>query len=415
MRILYITQTFPPEPGSTRRPLKQAVHLQRLGHSVTILTTMPYYPLGRTFRGYRWRLWMREESQGVPVVRIWSLPAANRGIVRRAISQLSFAFFAAFVSTFLRRHDLVIASVPHMATELAGLIAGRLRGIRVLVEMQDLIPDNLVALGIGPGSFVAKMLASYYRRVYRWADGIIVPQKSMVAAMARYGVSPERILLLPHAADLEHLDSDCISRMRRRLGFEAKFVVLYAGSFASQYAVPKLVAAARHMARIDSRVHLVLLGSGPDRQRVEEIVRSENLQNVQVAGPVSPDNVDVFLQTADLFLASHAGVSTPSYLSGCLTTKICEYLMAGRPIVAVEDANVIGDFLREMGIGVAVSSNSPDRLAEHIAFFAANRERAKQCGERARAFAQAHLRRSTVVEEFERQLMSRFPPRAVAM
>jgi len=403
MRILYITQTFPPEPGSTQRPLKQAAHLQRLGHRVTILTTMPYYPMGRVFPGYRGRLWMREDMEGLTVVRIWSLPAPNRGVVRRAVSQLSFAVAAAVVGTFLRRHDLVIASVPNIVTDLAGLIAGRLRGSKVLVEMRDLVPDNLAVLGIGPRSLVALALAAYYRRIYRWADGIIVPQWSMVAELARYGVVPERVLLLPHAADPEQLNVDGASELRRKLGLEDKFVALYAGSFAPQYAVPSLVAAAACIAAVLPRVHLLLLGAGPDRQRLENTIR--RLGNVTVIGPVSPRDMGAYLQAADLFLAPFSAASLPRYYNGYLYTKICEYLMVGRPIIAVENANILGEFLRTIGAGVVVSPDCPDRLAEQIAFFANHPEESQRCGKNARAFAQAHLDRGAVVARFEQQLV----------
>lgn len=86
MKILYITQTFPPEPGATQRPLRQAVCLQKLGCKLTILTTMPYYPLGRIFKPYRWKLLVKEKIEGIDVIRVWTIPAPNRGKFLRIIS-----------------------------------------------------------------------------------------------------------------------------------------------------------------------------------------------------------------------------------------------------------------------------------------------------------------------------------------
>ena len=138
MDILYITQSFPPEPGPTVRPLKLAVKLQNIGHNLTVLTTMPYFPLGKIFENYRRRLYMREQIEGVAVVRVWSLPVSNKGYFLRILSQLSFALAALMIGFFLKPRHLVIASVPYLATEMTGLLIARLKGCKVLLELRDL-------------------------------------------------------------------------------------------------------------------------------------------------------------------------------------------------------------------------------------------------------------------------------------
>ena len=127
MKILYITQTFPPEPGPTQRPLKQAICLQELGHELTILTTMPYYPLGRVFKEYRGKLLIKEKIEGIDTIRVWSIPAPNKGVIHRIISQISFAIAALITALCLDKHDLIIASVPHIGTEASSVIAAFLK------------------------------------------------------------------------------------------------------------------------------------------------------------------------------------------------------------------------------------------------------------------------------------------------
>ena len=128
MKILYLTQSFPPEPGATARPLKQAASLRRLGHEVTVITSMPFYPFGRTYRGYRGRIVQRETVDGVSILRLWSFPAPNRGVIRRFISYFSFATFSVIAGVLSPRPELVIASVPNPGTDLAGVVIARLRG-----------------------------------------------------------------------------------------------------------------------------------------------------------------------------------------------------------------------------------------------------------------------------------------------
>ena len=91
MRILFLTHYFPPEVGAPQaRIFETARELVSLGHKVTVLTAFPHYPAGRIHDGYRRRLYMREEIDGIKVVRTWVYATTGRGVLKRVINQLSF-------------------------------------------------------------------------------------------------------------------------------------------------------------------------------------------------------------------------------------------------------------------------------------------------------------------------------------
>lgn len=64
MRILIVSQYFPPEP---MRVGDLALGLRELGHTVQVLTGFPSYPCGRLYPGYRMRLVQKEVYQGIDV------------------------------------------------------------------------------------------------------------------------------------------------------------------------------------------------------------------------------------------------------------------------------------------------------------------------------------------------------------
>jgi hypothetical protein len=63
MKLLILTQYFPPEVGATQARLSElATKLHQRGHDITVLTAMPNYPTGRVFDGYRRRCAWRRNS-----------------------------------------------------------------------------------------------------------------------------------------------------------------------------------------------------------------------------------------------------------------------------------------------------------------------------------------------------------------
>src|ERR1700741_4401311 len=116
MRILYISQYFPPEMGApAARAFERASHWAAAGHEVTVLTGFPNHPTGVVPRQYRDRirkLVVREKIDGVDVVRTWMFPLPNRKTYERMLNYTSFCLSAALTGLFLSRPDVVIATSP---------------------------------------------------------------------------------------------------------------------------------------------------------------------------------------------------------------------------------------------------------------------------------------------------------------
>src|SRR5215212_2713578 len=88
MRVLFLTITFHPEPGALRG-LPLARRLVAAGDAdVTVLTAVPWYPLGRTYPGYRQRLWHWEVIEGIRILRVPIYPSHDSSALRRITTYL---------------------------------------------------------------------------------------------------------------------------------------------------------------------------------------------------------------------------------------------------------------------------------------------------------------------------------------
>jgi glycosyltransferase involved in cell wall biosynthesis len=407
MKILYLANTFPPEPGSTQRAFHQAIGLRRLGCQVTVLTAIPSYPTGKIYPDYRGKWFLRENVDGVEVLRIRAIPMPSRGTLRRLLSLFSFVIAAAAAGLCLRRFDLVIARLPSLGTEIAGLLVARFKRSKVLLELEDVPPDNLTLVGLRRDSWMARRLDAYYRWIFRRMDMIAVLCRRPLEMLLARGVARDRIVLWPNGADRDELDRANGGELRERLGIQERFVAVYAGSFSRYYDIPNLVDAAKILRRRTPRIHLLLVGDGTDRPRIERALKENDLTNVSSLGPVPWRDVGACLQAADVFINSLAAAQLPRCYYDHLSAKACEYFMVGRPIISVEDGAVLGRILAETGAGSSVPPRDPESLAKALEHFASNPAACRRCGENARRFALANFERMAITKTFLDQICVR--------
>ena len=127
MKILYVSQYFPPEMGA---PAARVSELGRRwsgkGHQVTVLTGFPNNPTGVVppeYRAKMRRLVHRERINGINVVRTWLMPLPNRRPLERIVNFSSFCLSSSLTGSFMGRPDVIIATSPQLLVGLTGLVA----------------------------------------------------------------------------------------------------------------------------------------------------------------------------------------------------------------------------------------------------------------------------------------------------
>ena len=132
MRILVISQFFPPEMGAPAgRFYDFAQHWTRHGHRVTVVTGFPNFPGGAIHQGYRRRVYQREVIDGIDVRRCWLLTSRKR-FLGRALAYATFLFSSTLCVLLARlAYDIVVTTSPPPTTGLPGLAAAWRRWLTI--------------------------------------------------------------------------------------------------------------------------------------------------------------------------------------------------------------------------------------------------------------------------------------------
>ena len=123
MRVLILTQYYPPETGAPQNRLSSlAKYLTSFGVTTEILTAMPSYPKSEIFPQYKGKKYFKEWYQDVPVHRTKLFVTKKKGVVRRLYNYFSFAYGAYFCAAkYLRPFDIVICESPPLFLVIAHL------------------------------------------------------------------------------------------------------------------------------------------------------------------------------------------------------------------------------------------------------------------------------------------------------
>src|SRR3954470_15797113 len=173
MHILLLTDNFVPETNSPA--LRGYEHARRWvadGIDVTVITSIPNFPTGRPLPPYRNRALQRESRDGIQIIRVWTWLAPNRGVWMRSLDFLSFAC-SSFVAGLFEHPDVIVATSPQLLTGLSGLLLARFKRRPWVLEVRDLWPDSIVAVGALRENTLVRLLRSLERLLYRHASRIV--------------------------------------------------------------------------------------------------------------------------------------------------------------------------------------------------------------------------------------------------
>jgi colanic acid biosynthesis glycosyl transferase WcaI len=389
MRLLYVSQYFPPEMGAPSARVSQFSRCWReAGHDARVLTGFPNHPGGQLYPGYRgrwWRGFVREEHQGVPVYRTWLYPAANRGVVRRSLNYASFCASASLAGTLLDfEPEVVIGTSPQLLCALAASFIARRRRARFVLEVRDLWPESLAAVkACAPDSALYRSLDRVAGRLYREAWKIVLVSDEFRRTLEARGLDPARLAVVKNGVDTEKFRPDVAPAGRPE--WDGKFVVSYIGTLGMAHSVTTILQAAEIL-RSRRDVHFVVIGNGAERENLRRERQERGLENVTILDQQPWDAIPAFLARSD---ASIVHLARSPLFETVLPSKMFEIMAAGRPLllgVRGEAARLVSD----AGAGLLCEPESPAELAQAVTRLADDPALCRRLGASGRDYALRH-------------------------
>ena len=330
MRILFLTDNFPPEVNApASRTFDHCREWVKAGAEVTVITCAPNFPQGKVYPPYKNKLWQEEMMDGIRVVRVWTYIVANKGFLKRTLDFISFSV-SAFLAGLFVKTDLIVATSPQFFTALAGRTLHFWKCRPWIMEVRDLWPESIKTVGAMNDNLFIRYFEWQEKRCYRSAKHIVVVTDSFRDKLIERGVPAEKITIVKNGvnADLfQPMEKD--KALLEELGLEGKTIIGYVGTHGMAH---KLDFVLRQAKALENRtnLHFLLMGNGAERENLLKLRDELGCRNVTMLESVPKQEVKRYLSILDVSLIN---LRRDPLFKTVLPSKIFENAAMGLPIL----------------------------------------------------------------------------------
>jgi glycosyltransferase involved in cell wall biosynthesis len=398
IRILYLSQYFPPEMGA---PSARVYELSRRwvedGANVTVLTGFPHHPTGIIPEEYQGYKFLKEKKNGINIVRTYVFAAPNQGFFKRIISYMSFMFSSIFQGTRrVGQQDVIIATSPQFFVGIAGYFISRLKKIPFVFEVRDLWPESIVQLGQLKNESIIRLLRWIEMKLYKNAIHITGVADSTMRILAERGIEKDKISIVKNGVDLDLFrNGNQREELKKQHNLQNKFVISYIGTHGLSHALDKVLETAEIM-QDQKEVVFLLVGEGAEKQNLIKQAKRMQLENVMFLDQIGKNDLPCFYELSDVVLVTLKGLPL---FKQVIPSKIFEIMGMSRPIVISVDGEA-REIVEEAKAGLFAEPENVNDLKEKIEQLISNPDLREQMGQNGRKYVEENFDRNKLADDY---------------
>ncbi|OFY83769.1 MAG: hypothetical protein A3F72_07260 [Bacteroidetes bacterium RIFCSPLOWO2_12_FULL_35_15] len=399
MKILILTQYFPPEVGAPQNRLFElAVRLKQKGAEVTILTAMPNYPQMEIHKEYQGKFYKFEKMEGLNVHRSWIYVSKSKGILKRLVNYFSFVKTSAWIGMFkLGKFDYIICESPPLFLGMTAYFLKKIKGAKLIFNVSDLWPESAEKLGLVTNKFFLRSATRLEEFLYRKSD-LITGQTQGICKNISSRFSDKKVYWLPNGVDLNYYNSDTVvTNWRKENNFSKDdFILLYAGIIGHAQGLEVIIHAAVKL-KDHSNIKFVLLGSGPEKEKLQLLKQTLKTENVFFFDAVTKKEMPSIVSAIDVAVIP---LKRLDLFKGAIPSKIFENLAMKKPILLGVEGEAKDLFIDEGKCGLAfIPEDASDLVSKTIDLFT-NRNELDQLGENGYKYVEKKFTRDRIANNF---------------
>lgn len=361
-----------------------------------MVTALPNYPKNEIYPEYRQKFSMREVIDEVPVYRTWIFVSRSRSVMARLLNYFSFVITSFFRMLFLPKADYLICESPPLFLGVTAVIISWLKGSRLVFNVSDLWPESAEKLQIISSKSLISIAYALEKWIYKNSYLISGQTKGIVESIKTRFPS-KKVIWFPNGVDFDFFEGkheDFLWRKTLSIN-DTDFVLLYAGIIGHAQGLDVILNAAKILK--DTPVKFVIVGDGPEKDRLAQKAGEESLKNVLFYPNLEKARIPSLIKACDAYIVP---LKKLDLFKGAIPSKLFEPLALGKPILLGVDGEARQLFIEEGKAGLYFEPEDADELADRIKVLISNPALLVSLGEQGQRYVKEHFDRQRIHEKF---------------
>lgn len=359
---------------------------------------MPNYPKMQVFEDYKGKGYLRETIDDIVVHRSRIFAGKSGGLFARLLNYYSFVL-TSFLTGWRRlpRFDYILVESPPLFLGKSAWALSKLKGGKMIFNVSDLWPESAEKLGLVTNRFFLRTATRLEEFLYR-KSALITCQTQGIAHNISGRFPQKSVHWLPNGVDDDLFNmSDADKGWRRRMGYtEHELLLLYAGIIGHAQGLEVILKAAKRLEGLPS-VRFILLGDGPEKEKLLSLKKKWDLINVDFLDPVPKSEIPSVVQAIDMAVVP---LKKLPLFEGAIPSKIFENLALKKPLLLGVNGEAKALFIDEARAGVHFEPEDDAALAKQVRRVINGEISLEEMGSRGRAFVMKKFNRNAIADEF---------------
>lgn len=335
--ILVVSQYFYPE---TFRINDMCLEWVKRKYKVTVVTGIPNYPMGKTFKGYGITKKRHEVWNGIEIYRIPLIPrgSGSLGMIANYLSFMVSGMLAGKMKNI--KADLVFSfEVSPMTQVMTGISFAKKLHVPHYLYVQDLWPENVITVTGIRNPLIIKPIDKMVDYIYKNSDKIFATSPSFVEAICnrKVAVNREKVHYWPQYAEefYKPIDKSIAKEAAAAYGIpnDDSFKIIFTGNVGTAQGIDILPQTAELLK--NENIKFVIIGDGRYLEKLVSDIKSRQLEKMFIFVARQPaEKIPVLLSACDVAFISFAD---DELWKMTIPAKLQSYMACGMPIIAVAD------------------------------------------------------------------------------
>ena len=403
MKILILTQYFPPETGAPQNRLHSlANNLSDFGAEVSVLTAMPNYPKSEVYESYQGKTYIEEQDGKLTIHRGWiyvfKSKSKSKGIIPRLLNYFSFVFTSLWIGIYkVKKQDVIICESPPLFIGITAVLLKMHMGCKLVFNVSDLWPESAKKLNI----INNKILLNISYRL----EGFIYKRSNLVSGQTQGIISNinQRFPSIPTYLFRNGIDTRQFELRGNKSTFRSKyqiaddaFVVAYTGIIGYAQGLDVITDAAKKLTN-EKNIVFIMVGDGPVKIELLEVAHKNSLNNIKFINTISRSEMPDLIDACDSFVIP---LRKNDLFLGAIPSKIFEPLYFSKPIFLGVNGEAKQLFVEDGKCALYFEPENSDELVGSIKKLIEDNDLYIQLGKNGLHYVTTYFDRRKLAEQF---------------